>query len=69
MFHVTYEVDHLNNMVSEPKVGCNVCRCEEGEHIRCFHLSSGLYATQTYLYFKKVWREAKSLDCLEAVGQ
>ena len=69
MFHVTYEADHLNNMVSQPKVGCNICRCAEGERVRCFHHPSGRHALQTYLYFKKVWSESKELDCLEAVIQ
>ncbi len=59
MFNVTYEVDRRNNLISPPKVGCNICRCEEGEHIRCFHHPSSKYAVQTYLYFESVWRSGK----------
>ena len=55
MFHVTYEVNQDNDIVTEPKVGCNICRCHEGSHVRCFHHGMAMFAVNTYLYFKGVW--------------
>ena len=55
MFNVTYEVDTRNEIASEPKVGCNRCRCGEGEHVRCYHHPDSRFAVQTYLYFKNLW--------------
>ena len=56
MFHVSYEVDRSGDICSPPRVGCNACRCDQGEDVRCIHHPAASFAIQTYLYFRDAWK-------------